>query len=70
MPPQEYLDHVVLPKIFLFPSAIWKDFVQIWEPVIDNYSALGRGMSLRDSGRFGSAGSSSRERINQLNHKC
>lgn len=51
VPPQGYLDHVVLlPTMFLFPSTIWKDFVQIWEPVIDNYCTLDRGMSLRNSG--------------------
>lgn len=71
VPPQGYLDHVVvLPKMYLFPNAIWKDFVQIWEPVIDNYSTLDCGMSLRNSGRFGSARSSSRGRISRLNHKC
>lgn len=49
--PQGYLDHVVLlPKMFLLPSAVWKDFVQIWEPVIDNYSTLDRDMSLRNAG--------------------
>lgn len=50
VPPQGYLDHVLLlPKMFPFPSAIWKDCVQIWERVIDNYSALDRGKSLRNS---------------------
>lgn len=39
--PQGCLDYVVvLSQILLFLRAVSKDFVQIWEPVIDNHSVL------------------------------